>query len=163
MTAAEITAKVNGAQQTQRYEKSFDLVREFTAKANTADQVTIPLTNEGPFIQESVNIMFTKNSTQTPDGGSAVNKCFTKLKFKSQAAGNAQSSDYVAVQLIATPGSDESPRYGARPFYYYYPKGDALIIEYDNRAPAPLNGETNVSKDERICVCITGKIYPNND
>lgn len=163
MTAAEITAKVDNAQQTQRYEKSFELVREFTATAGISDSVTIPLTNEGPFIQESINIMYTRNSTTTPDGGSAKNKCFVRLKFKSQAAGNAQSSDYIPIQLIATPGAEDSPRYGARPFYYYYPKGDALIIEYDNRAPAALNGETNTAHDERICICITGKVYPLND
>lgn len=161
-TQSEITTKVLNAQNTQRYEKALDLVRSFTAKANTAESVTIPITNEGPFILEGYNIAFTKNSTTTPDGGSAKAACFTKLKFKSQAAGNAMSSDFVPVQLIATPGADDSPRYGSRPFGYYFPMGDALIIEYDNRAPAALNGETNVSKDERIDICFTGKVYPLN-
>lgn len=159
-TMAEIQNKVNAAAQTQRYEKPFDLVRSFVAKANTADTVTIPLTNEGPFIQESINIAYTKNSSTTPSGGTASPRCFTRLKFKSQAAGNAQSSDFVPVQLISTPGAEGSPRYGARPFGYYFPKADALIIEYDNRAPAALNGETNTSRDERIEVCIHGKVYP---
>ena len=160
-TKAEIYNKVNEAQRTQRFEKTFDLVRTFTAKANTSDSVTIPVTNEGPFILEGYNIAYTKNSTTTPDGGSAKSVCFTKLKFKSQSAGNAMSSDFVPVQLIASPGSDDSPRYGSRPFFYFFPKGDALTIEYDNRAPAALNGETNVSKDERIDICFKGCIYPN--
>lgn len=159
-TMTEIQNKVNAAFQSQRYEKPLDLIRSFVAKANTAGEVQIPLTTEGPFIQESINIAFTKNSTSTPSGGTAQKRCFTKLKFESQAAGNAQSSDYIPVQLIATPGAEGSPRYGARPFYYCYPKGDALIIKYDNRAPAPINGETNVSADERIEVCISGKVYP---
>ena len=161
-TLAEITNKVNAARQTQQYEKSFDLVRSFVAKANTADAVTIPLTNEGPFIQESLNIRFTKRSKYTIDG-TDTNENFVKIKFRSQAAGCAQSSDYIPVQLIATPGSEESPRYGARPFFYYYPKGDALIIEYDNRQPAQLNTETYTMQDELIEICITGKIYPMND
>lgn len=161
MTFAEITNKVNAAEQTQRYEKSFDLVRSFVAKANTADSVTIPLTNEGPFIQESLNIRYTRKSSYTEDGHT-TNECFTKLKFRSQAAGCAQSSDYVPVQLIATPGNEESPRYGSRPFFYFYPKGDALIIEYDNRQPQPLSLETYTMQDERIEICITGKIYPLN-
>ena len=162
MTFAEITNKVNAAEQTQRYEKSFDLVRSFVAKANTADSVTIPLTNEGPFIQESLNIRFTRKSSFTEDGNTE-NECFVKVKFRSQAAGCAQSSDYVPVQLIATPGNEESPRYGSRPFFYFYPKGDALIIEYDNRQPQQLNMETYTMQDEKIEICITGKIYPLND
>lgn len=161
-TFSEITNKVNAAKQTQQYEKSFDLVRSFVAKANTADAVTIPLTNEGPFIQESLNIRYTRKSSYTEDGNT-TNECFTKLKFRSQAAGCAQSSDYIPIQLIATPGNDENPRYGARPFFYYYPKGDALIIEYDNRQPAQLNTETYTMQDELIEICITGKIYPMND
>lgn len=170
MTSAEITKKVNDARETQKYEKTFDLVRSFVAKAGTADSFTIPLTNEGPFIQESYNIRYSENSivqTQTdPDDPSTIvrkNFCGTKLKFKSQAAGNAQSSDFVPVQLISTPGSDEKPRYGARPFFYFYPKGDALIIDYDNRAPDSLNGEVYEMKDETIDICFNGKIYPLND
>lgn len=156
-TKSEIIAKVTEAEATQRFEKSFDLVRSFVAKANTTDSVTIPLTNEGPFIQESINIRFTSNSSYTDN----PNQCFVKIKFKSQSAGNAQSSDFVPIQLIATPGGEGSPRYGARPFKYFYPKGDALIIEYDNREPEQVNSETYTMKNERIEVCITGKIYPN--
>lgn len=51
------------------------------------------------------------------------------------------------------------PRYGSRPFLYVYPKGDALVIEYDNRAPKALNGETFSMADERIDICINGKLY----
>lgn len=166
MTSAEITKKVNDARETQKYEKTFDLVRSFVAEAGKADSFTIPLTNEGPFIQESYNIRFSQNSTvQTnpDDPTTKKNFCGTKLKFKSQAAGNAQSSDFVPVQLISTPGSDEQPRYGARPFFYFYAKGDALIIEYDNRAPESLNGEVYDMKNETIEICFNGKIYPLND
>lgn len=163
MTFAEITKKVNEARETQKYEKTFDLVRSFVAEAGKADSFTIPLTNEGPFIQESYNIKYSKNSTVTPIGGTPKNFCGVKTKFKSQAAGNSQSSDFVPVQLISTPGADDMPRYGARPFFYFYPKGDALIIEYDNRAPQPLNGETYQMADELIEICFNGKIYPLND
>lgn len=166
MTSAEITKKVNDARETQKYEKTFDLVRYFVAEAGKADSFTIPLTNEGPFIQESYNVRYTENSTvQTnpDDPTTKKNFCGTKLKFKSQAAGNAQSSDFVPVQLISTPGSDEKPRYGARPFFYFYPKGDALVIDYDNRAPESLNGEVYEMKNETIEICFNGKIYPLND
>lgn len=166
MTSAEITKKVNDARETQKYEKTFDLVRSFVAEAGKADSFTIPLTNEGPFIQESYNIRYSQNSTvQTnpDDPTTKKNFCGTKLKFKSQAAGNAQSSDFVPVQLISTPGSDEKPRYGARPFFYFYPKGDALVIDYDNRAPESLNGEVYEMKNETIEICFNGKIYPLND
>ena len=166
MTSAEITKKVNDARETQKYEKTFDLVRSFVAEAGKADSFTIPLTNEGPFIQESYNIRYSENSTvQTnpDDPTTKKNFCGTKLKFKSQAAGNAQSSDFVPVQLISTPGSDEKPRYGARPFFYFYPKGDALVIDYDNRAPESLNGEVYEMKNETIEICFNGKIYPLND
>lgn len=166
MTSAEITKKVNDSRETQKYEKTFDLVRSFVAEAGKADSFTIPLTNEGPFIQESYNIRFSENSTVQTDPNDPTTKknfCGVKLKFKSQAAGNSQSSDFVPVQLISTPGSDEKPRYGARPFFYFYPKGDALIIDYDNRAPDSLNGEVYEMKDETIDICFNGKIYPLND
>lgn len=156
MTPAEIQNEVSAAEQTQRYKKSFDLVRSFVARANETDSVTIPLTNEGPFIQESINIRFTSNSSYTDNPG----QCFVKLKFKSQSAGNAQSSDFIPVQLIATPGAEGSPRYGARSFKYFYPEGDALVIEWDNREPEQLNSETYTMQNERIEICITGHIYP---
>ena len=158
-TKSEIIARVNDAKTTQAFEKAFDLVRSFVAEAGKTDSVTIPLTNEGPFIMESMNIRFTSNSSET--GKTAQN--YTKLKFKSQSAGNAMSSDFIPVQLIATPGGEGSPRYGARPFKYFFPKGDALIIEYDNREPEQLNTETYTMKNERIELCFTGKIYPNLD
>ena len=162
-TLAEITKKVNDAKESQKYEKTFDFVRSFVAEAGKADSFTIPMTTEGPFIQESYNIKYTKNSTVTPAGGTAKNFCGVKVKFKSQSAGNSQSSDFIPVQLISTPGSDDMPRYGARPFFYFYPKGDALVIEYDNRAPDSLNGETYQMANELIEICFNGKIYPLND
>lgn len=165
MNFAEVQTEVNNAAQTQRYKKRFDLTITFTAAANTADSVTIPLITEGAFIQESVNIRYTSNSSYTndPDGTPDFHgsQNFVGLRFRSQAAGNAQSSDYVPVQLIATPGAEGSPRYGARPCPYYYPKGDAIIIEYNNKEPEKLNGEAYDVKNERIEVCISGYIYPN--
>lgn len=157
---AEINAKVASLKQTQSYEKTFDFTRTFIAKADTADSFAIPITNEGPFLQESYNIRYTKNSTVTPSGGSPVAFCGVKLKFKSQADNAAMSNDFVPVQLIATPGAPDGTRYGARPFLHIYPKGDVLIVEYDNRAPQALNGETYSMADERIEICFNGKLYP---
>ena len=162
-TLAEITKKVQDLQESQKYEKTFDFVRSFTAEAGKSDSFTIPMTNEGPFVQESVNIRVSKNSTVQTDPSDPSTKvpfCGVRLKFKSQAAGNSQSNDFVPVQLIATPGHDDFPRYGARPFPYYYPKGDALIIDYDNRAPDSINGEIYDMKAETVEICFNGKIYP---
>lgn len=161
-TKSEIFKKVNDFAESQKYEKTLDLVRSFTADANTADSFTIPLTTEGPFVQESYNIRVSQNSTvQTdPNDPSTIKPyCAVKIRFKSQSAGNAQSSDFIPVQLISTPGYDDSPRYGARPFFYYYPEGDALIIEYDNRTPKSLNGEVYTIKNEIVDICINGKVY----
>lgn len=144
---------------TQRFEKTFDFTRTFVAKANTADSFAIPITNEGPFIQESYNIRFTENSRYVKDGNT-VSFCGVKIRFKSQADNAAQSNDYIPVQLISTPGAQSMSRYGARPFLHAYPKADVLIIEYDNRAPEVLNGETYTMADERIEICFNGKIYP---
>lgn len=156
---AEINAKVAALKQTQSYEKTFDFTRSFVAKANTADSYAIPITNEGPFLQESYNIRHTENSTVTV-GGVTTNFCAVKLKMKSQADNAAMSNDFIPVQLIATPGAPDGTRYGARPFLHIYPKGDVLIIEYDNRAPAALAGETYSMADERIDICFNGKLYP---
>ena len=75
------------------------------------------------------------------------------------------------MQLIATPFGDNMPRYGARPFMHLYPKGDVLIIEYDNRAPEalikpsttyPTDGDVYTMEDEEIEICFNGKLYPLN-
>ena len=137
MNREQIKAEINDLSETQGYKRTFDFVASFVAKADTADAVTIPINNAGDFKQLGYNIRYTKNSTLTRDGVT-TNICATKLKFRSQAANNTQSNDFMPVQLIATPGSDEMPRYGSRPFLYVYPKGDALVIEYDNRKPAAL-------------------------
>ena len=156
---AEINAKVAGLKQSQAYEKTFDFTRSFVAKANTAGEFAVPITNEGPFLQESYNIRCTSNS-KVDFGGGSVDYCGVKLKFKSQADNAAMSNDYIPVQLIATPGAHDGTRYGARPFNHIYPKGDVLIIEYDNRAPVALNGDTYTIRDEQIDVCFNGKLYP---
>lgn len=165
MNYAEVQTEVNNAAQTQRYKKRFDLVIAFTAAKNESGTVTIPLITEGAFIQESVNIRFTSNSsfTNDPDGtpDPHPSQNFVRLRFRSQAAGNAQSSDLVPVQLIATPGAEGSPRYGARPWPYYYPKGDAVMIDWSNKEPENLNGEAYTIENERVEVCISGYIYPN--
>lgn len=165
MNKTEVMAEVNAAAQTQRYKKRFDLVIAFKATANTSDSVTIPLITEGAFLQDSVNIRYTSNSSYTnnPDGTPDFhgNQNFVGLRFRSQAAGNAQSSDYIPAALIATPGADGCPRYGSRPMPYYYPKGDAVIIEYSNKEPEQINDETYDVKNERVEICISGWIYPN--
>lgn len=174
MNMAEITKKLGDLKQTQAYEKTFDFTRSFVAKAGEANSFAIPITNEGPFLQESYNIIATKNSTLTRTYHgvtTTTNICATKLKFKSQADNSAQSNDYIPVQLISTPGFADSPRYGARPFFHLYPKGDVLIIEYDNRAPEalikpsatyPTDGDVYNMEDELIQICFNGKIYPLN-
>ena len=154
-----VTNKLSNLFETQKYEKTFDFTRSFVAKANTADSFAIPITNEGPFLQENYNIRFTENSRKT-EGGVTTSFCGVKLKFKSQADNAAQSNDYIPVQLIATPGAPGMSRYGARPFLHVYPKADVLIIEYDNRAPEVLGTETYSMADERIEICFSGKIYP---
>jgi hypothetical protein len=174
MNLAEVTKKLEDLKQTQSYEKTFDFTRSFVAKAGEANAFAIPITNEGPFLQESYNIRCTSNSilTRTYHGVTTTkNICAVKLKFKSQADNAAQSNDYVPAQLIATPFGDNMPRYGARPFMHLYPKGDVLVIEYDNRAPEalikpsgtyPTDGDVYTMEDELIEICFNGKLYPLN-
>lgn len=167
MNKAEVLAEVAAAEQTQRFKKRFDLTIKFVATANTSDAVQIPLITEGPFICENVNIRHTSNSSYindplgTPDPH--PNQCFVGLKFRSQAAGNAQSNDFIPVQLIATPGAEGSPRYGSRPQPYYFPKGDSIEIGYANKEPQNLNGESYDIQNERIEICMSGWIFPNVD
>lgn len=152
--------KIAELQETQGFEKTFDYTRSFIAKAGTAGAFSIPMTTEGPFYELGYNIRFTKNSTLTR-GGVTTNICAVRLKIRSQADNAAQSNDYIPVQLIATPGADDSPRYGSRPFTHIYPKGDNIVIEYDNRAPEVLvTGDTYDMHDEKIDICFNGKIYP---
>ena len=159
MNREQILAEINDLQETQAYKRTFDFVARFTAKANTADAVTIPINNAGAFKQLGYNINYTKNSTLTR-GGNTTNICAVKLKMRSQAANNTQSNDFIPVQLLATPGAADMPRYGTRPFMYVYPKGDALVIEYDNRAPAALvPGDTYTMQDEQIEICFNGYLY----
>ena len=174
MNMAEVTKKLADLKQTQSFEKTFDFTRSFVAEAGKANTFAIPITNEGPFLEESYNIRCTSNSvlTRTYKGVTTTkNICAVKLKFKSQADNAAQSNDYITVQLIATPMGDEMPRYGARPFVHLYPKGDVLLIEYDNRAPEPLikpsasyptDGDVYTMEDELVEICFNGKLYPLN-
>ena len=159
MTREELRNEIADLQETQAYKRTFDFVATFTAKANTADSVTIPINNAGDFLQLGYNLMSTQNSTRTPSGGTAEPYCGVKLRMRSQAANNTQSNDFIPVKLIGTPGTPDSPRYGSRPFVYVYPKGDALVIEYDNRAPKALNGESYTMADERVDIVLNGKLY----
>ena len=174
MDLQQIANKISEIATTQKFEKSFDFTRSFVARAGVADSVAIPITNEGPFIEYSVNICYTKNSklireTGTdPDTGDPITKtinfCPVKLKFKSQADNAGQSNDYIPVKLIATPGADDMPRYGSRPFMHFYPKGDILIIDYDNREPEKLiDTDVYEIEDEQIDICFSGKLYPLNN
>ena len=159
MNREQVKAEINDLEETQGYRRTFDFVASFTAKKNTADSVTIPINNAGAFKQLGYNIRFTKNSS-IKRGGVTTSICAVKLRFRSQSANNTQSNDFLPVQLIATPGSDDSPRYGSRPFLYVYPKGDALVIEYDNRAPAVLvAGDTYNMEDERNEIVFNGNLY----
>ena len=159
MNREQIFAEISDLQETQAYKRTFDFVARFTAKANTADAVTIPINNAGAFKQLGYNIKYTKNSTLTR-GGNTTNICAVKLKMRSQAANNTQSNDFIPVQLLATPGAADMPRYGARPFIYVYPKGDALVIEYDNRKPPILvSGDDYTMRDEQIEICFNGNLY----
>lgn len=159
MNREQIKSEINDLLETQAYKRTFDFVARFTAKANTADSVTIPINNAGDFKQLGYNIRYTKNSTLTR-GGVTTNINAVKLRFRSQAANNTQSNDFISVPLISTPGADDMPRYGSRPFLYVYPKGDALVIEYDNRAPQILKaGDVYAMEDEEIEICINGNLY----
>lgn len=152
--------KIAELQETQGFEKTFDYTRSFVAKAGTAGTFVIPMTTEGPFYELGYNIRYTKNSTLTRDGVT-TNICAVRLKMRSQSDNAAQSNDYIPVQLIATPGADDAPRYGARPFTHIYPKGDTIVIDYDNRAPAALvAGDSYTMNDEQIDIVFNGKIYP---
>lgn len=173
MDSSQIAQKLNEISTTQKYEKTFDFTRSFVARAGVADSVAIPITNEGPFIEHSYNISFTKNSKLIrvigeDEGGNPITKtinfCPVKIKFKSQADNAGQSNDYIPVGLISTPGPDDMPRYGARPFLHFYPKGDILIIDYDNREPEKLiDTDVYEIEDERIEICFNGKLYPLNN
>lgn len=173
MDLQQIANKIQEIATTQKFEKSFDFTRSFVARAGVADSVAIPITNEGPFIEYNVNICYTKNSklirvTGEDEGGdpitTTINFCPVKLKFKSQADNAGQSNDYIPVKLISTPGADDMPRYGARPFMHFYPKGDILIIDYDNREPEKLiDTDVYEIEDEQIDICFSGKLYPLNN
>ncbi|MBO4708026.1 MAG: hypothetical protein J5594_05690 [Elusimicrobiaceae bacterium] len=172
MNLAEIQNKLKQLKETQSFEKPLDFTRSFVAKAGEANTFAIPITNEGPFLQESYNIICTRNSVlkRTYKGVTTTeNVCCVKLKFKSQADNASQSNDYIPVGLIGTPGFADSPRYGSRPFFHLYPKGDVLLIEYDNRAPEslihptayfPSDGDEYEMNDELVQICFNGKIYP---
>lgn len=168
MDSQQIANKLVEISATQKYEKSFDFTRSFVARAGVADSVAIPITNEGPFVEHSINICYTKNSklirVTGEDTTETINFCPVKLKFKSQADNAGQSNDYIPVKLIATPGADNMPRYGARPFLHFYPKGDILIIDYDNREPEKLiDTDVYEIEDEQIDICFSGKLYPLNN
>lgn len=159
MNREQVKTEINDLLETQGYKRTFDFVARFVAKANTADAVTIPINNAGDFKQLGYNIRYTKNSSITR-GGVTTYINAVKLRFRSQAANNTQSNDFMPVQLIATPGADDMPRYGSRPFLYVYPKGDALVIEYDNRTPAVLvAGDTYNMEDEEIEIVFNGNLY----
>lgn len=160
MNLEQIKNKISEIKQTQGFEKTFDFVRTFTAKKNTADTYAIPLPTEGPFYELGYNIAFTKNSSITRDGNTK-NINAVKIRIRSQADNNAQSNDYIPVHLIATPGAEDSSRYGARPFTHMYNAGDVILIDYDNREPAALvAGDTYTMEDEEISIVFNGKLYP---
>lgn len=163
MNQQEAAREAQELRQTQAVKKTFDYVISFVAKAGQAGSVSIPINSDGDFHQLGYNIRHSENSIwEHTVNGSTVQTNFSnlKLKFSSQAANGQQSNDFVPVQLIATPGSDEKPRYGTRPFDFTYPENDTLVIEYDNRAPDVLvTGESYTMNDERVDICFCGKLY----
>ena len=163
MNQQEAAREAQELRQTQAVKKTFDYVISFVAKAGTAGSVSIPINSDGDFHELGYNIRYSKNSIWKHDvNGSTVQTNFSnlKLKFSSQAANGQQSNDFVPVQLIATPGSDDQPRYGTRPFDFTYPENDTLVIEYDNRAPSVLvPGESYTMNDEQVDIVFCGKLY----
>lgn len=163
MNQEEAAREAYDLRQTQAVKKTFDYVISFVAKANTAGSFSIPINSDGDFHQLGYNIRYSKNSTWTHDvdGTTTVtNVNNVKLAFSSQTANGKQSNDFIPVQLIATPGSDEQPRYGTRPFDFTYPENDTLVIEYDNRAPDVLvTGESYTMQDEQIDIVFNGKLF----
>lgn len=147
---------------TQAVKKTFDYTISFVAKAGKSGSVSIPINSDGDFHELGYNIRYTENSTVTTgEGDDAVTKNFSNLKlmFSSQTANGQQSNDKIPVQLIATPGTDNNPRYGTRPFDFTYPENDTLVINYDNLAPEVLDGEVYEMKDERVDIVFNGKLY----
>ena len=173
MDLQQVTNKLAEISTTQKYEKTFDFTRSFIAHAGVADSVAIPITNEGPFVEHCYNISYTRNSklirvTGEDEHGDPITTTYNfgpgKIKFKSQADNAGQSNDYIPVQLISTPGPDTMARYGARPFLHFYPKGDILVIDYDNREPEKLiDTDVYEIEDEKIEICFSGKLYPLNN
>lgn len=163
MNQQEAAREAQELRQTQAVKKTFDYVISFVAKAGQAGSVSIPINSDGDFHELGYNIRHSKNSIwEHTVNGSTVQTNFTnlKLKFSSQAANGQQSNDFIPVQLIATPGSDEQPRYGTRPFDFTYPENDTLVIEYDNRAPEVLvSGESYTMNDEQVDIVFCGKLY----
>ena len=163
MNQQEAAREAQELRQTQAVKKTFDYVISFVAKAGQAGSVSIPMNSDGDFHELGYNIRHSENSIwEHTVNGSTVQTNFSnlKLKFSSQAANGQQSNDFVPVQLIATPGSDEQPRYGTRPFDFTYPENDTLVIEYDNRAPDVLvTGESYTMNDEQVDIVFCGKLY----
>lgn len=156
-----IKQKVLDMKEAQRYEKRYDFTRSVVAKKDEAGTLSIPMTTEGPFYMLGYNIMFTKNSSKTTAGGTIINKPFTKLRFRAESDNCAMSNDYVPVELIATPGAEDSSRYGMREFNHLFGKGDRLMIDFDHREPDVLAGETYSLEDEKIDIVFTGYLYPD--
>lgn len=163
MNQQEAAREAQELRQTQAVKKTFDYVISFVAKAGQAGSVSIPINSDGDFHQLGYNIRHSKNSIwEHTVNGSTVQTNFSnlKLKFSSQAANGQQSNDFIPAQLIATPGTDEQPRYGTRPFDFTYPENDTLVIEYDNRAPSVLvPGESYTMNDEQVDIVFCGKLY----
>lgn len=156
-----IKQKVLDMKEAQRFEKRYDFTRSVIAKQDEAGTLSIPMTTEGPFYMLGYNIMFTKNSSKTTAGGTTINAPFTKLRLRAESDNCAMSNDYIPVELIATPGAEDSSRYGMREFNHLFGKGDRLMIDYDHREPDAIAGETYTLADEKIEIVFTGYLYPD--
>lgn len=125
----------------QKIRKQFDLVRTFTVKAGEADNVTIPLSDLGSFEQVGYNI-----SHGIQEDGTAP----IKLRFRSESDNAGQSNDLIPIELISTPGRTGNPRYGMRPFAWFYPTNDVLTIDWDGRS---------LTEDVEVSVVLNGFLY----
>lgn len=139
-----IQEKVSEMRESQKYRRRFDFVREFTVIAGKADSEAIALPSEGPFEQIAYNITHGVQG----DGTAPV-----KLRFRSQADNSNQSNDMIPIQLIATPGAPNTPRYGAREFWHFYPANDTLSIDWDGRA---------LTTDIKVSIAFSGWLYPGS-
>lgn len=121
----------------------FEFVRSFYIEPGESGEEQLPMASEGDFEQISYNIAHDAVVTDRP-----------KVRFKAQASGESQSSDFLLLPLIATPGNVAAGgiRFGERPFWRFYPAKDALTIQWDGR---------EVANRVRVDITFKGWMFPD--